>query len=121
VNDWAEIRRLSRLEHQSGREIARALGVSRHTVARALAAVDPPVYHREPVGSMVDSFVPELTRLLRVNPGLKSTVLAERVGFNNGVSTSVFRARVALLKQQLGVVDPPAWLVSRSSRHRNRL
>ena len=111
LNDWAEIRHLSLVEHLSGREISRRLGVSTHTVARALASASPPQYLREPAGSIVDPFVPELTRLLRGDPSLKSTVLAERVGFNNGVSTTVFRARVAVLKQQLGVVDPVDRLV----------
>jgi hypothetical protein len=60
---------------------------------------------------MVDPFVPAITALLMKDPRLKSTVLAERVGFNHGVSTSVFRARVAEIKAQLGVVDPADRLV----------
>jgi len=69
------------------------------------------VYRRDPVGSVVDPFVPEMTRLLRAVPTLKATVLAERVGFNGGVSTTVFRARVREIKAQLGVVDPADRLV----------
>jgi transposase len=44
--------------------------------------------------------------LLAKNPELKATVIAERVGFNGGVCTTVFRTRVRELKQQAGVVDP---------------
>ena len=111
MSDWAEIRHLSVSEHLSGRAIARRLGVSTHTVARALASSGPPVYHRERVGSIVDPFVPAIRRLLCDEPSLRATVLAERVGFNHGVCTTVFRARVALIKQELGVVDPVDRLV----------
>lgn len=111
MNDWAEIRHLSIVEKLSGREIARRLCVSTHTVARALAADSPPVYVREAAGSKVDPFVPQIKALLGRDASLKATVIAERVGFNHGVSTSVFRARVAELKQQLGVVDPASRLV----------
>ena len=111
MNDWAEIRHLSRVEGLSGRQIARRLGMSTHTVAKALASDGPPTYVRAPAGSMVDPFVPAIQELLRRDASLKATVLAERVGFNGGVSTSVFRARVAELRQQLGVVDPASRLV----------
>jgi hypothetical protein len=60
---------------------------------------------------MVDPFVPAMTGLLLKDPRLKATVLAERVGFNNGVSTSVFRARVAEIKARLGMIDPVDRLV----------
>jgi len=95
----------------SGRAIAARLGVSTHTVARALASDAPPRYRREPAGSMVDPFVPAITELLVKDPGLRATVVAERVGFNGGVCTTVFRARVREVKQRLGVVDPADRLV----------
>ena len=111
MDDWAEIRHLSRVEHLSGRAIARRLGVSTHTVARALACDEAPRYRREAAGSMVDPFVPAIKALLVKDPSLRATVLAERVGFHDGVCTTVFRARVAQLKQELGVVDPADRLV----------
>lgn len=110
MNDWAEIRHLSR-GGMSGRAIARRLGVSTNTVARALASDSPPKYEREPTGSKVDPFVLQIKALLRSDPLLKATVIAERVGFNQGVCTTVFRARVAELKKQLDVVDPADRLV----------
>jgi len=111
VSQWAGIRHMSKTLHLSGRAIARELGISTHTVAKALASDEEPRYRRCPAGSMVDPFVPAIRRLLLDQPSLKATVLAERVGFNGGVCTTVFRARVREIKAQLGVVDPADRLV----------
>ncbi len=111
MNDWAEIRHLSRVEGLSGRAIARRLGISTNTVAKALASSVPPKYVRAPKGSKVDSFVPAIMGLLRKDPRLRATVIAERVGFPGDPSSSMFRAKVRELKQQLGVSDPVDRLV----------
>ena len=58
MEDWAEIRRLHRSERLSGRAIAKQLGVSRNTVAAALASSSSPRYERAPTGSAVDAFEP---------------------------------------------------------------
>ncbi len=42
VEQHEHIRRMYHLEHQSGRHIAKELGVSRHTVAKALQADEVP-------------------------------------------------------------------------------
>jgi hypothetical protein len=60
---------------------------------------------------MVDRFVPQMMELLRRDPSLKATVIAERVRFPGDPTSSVFRARVRELKQRLGVVDPVDRLV----------
>jgi transposase len=60
---------------------------------------------------MVDPFVPAIKALLLRDPGLRATVIAERVGLDHGVCTTVFRVRVRLPKQELGVVDPADRLV----------
>jgi len=106
VNDWAFIRNLSIGQGLSNREIARQLGINRKTVARYLASDEPPAYQRELTGSKVDPYLPAMRALLVKDPTLKATVLAERVGFNGGHSTSLFRAKVAGLKAELGVADP---------------
>ena len=47
VEDWAEIRRLSKSEGLSIKEIVRQLGVARNTVRTALRSDEPPAYRRE--------------------------------------------------------------------------
>ena len=54
VADWAEIRRLHRSERLSGRAIAKQLGISRNTVAAALASSGPPKYERAAVSLQVE-------------------------------------------------------------------
>jgi transposase len=54
VEDWAEIRRLRRAERMPIKQVARAIGVSKNTVKRALAADGPPAYQRPVRGSIVD-------------------------------------------------------------------
>jgi transposase len=57
VEQWAEVRRLSRVERLSIREISRRTGLHRKTVRRALAAAEPPRYARKTTGgSKVDPF-----------------------------------------------------------------
>jgi transposase len=46
VEQWAEIRRLHRVEGMSIRAISQRLGVARETVTRAVRAKGPPVYRR---------------------------------------------------------------------------
>ena len=46
VEQWAEIRRLHRVERLSIREISRRTGLHRKTIRRALAAAAPPAYSR---------------------------------------------------------------------------
>lgn len=56
VEQWAEVRRMKRVEGLSGREISRRTGLARDTVSRLLAAERPPVYSRAPAGSLLDPF-----------------------------------------------------------------
>ena len=56
VEQWAEIRRLHRVERLSIREVSRRTGLHRKTVRRALAAVEPPRYERKATGSKLDPF-----------------------------------------------------------------
>ncbi len=56
VEQWAEVRRMRRVDGLSGREISRRTGLHRDTVARLLAAAEPPRYSRKPIGSKLDPF-----------------------------------------------------------------
>ena len=56
VEQWAEIRRLHRVERVSIREISKRTGLHRKTIRRALAAAEPPKYSRSTGGSKLDPF-----------------------------------------------------------------
>ncbi|MDA9913055.1 IS21 family transposase [Candidatus Nanopelagicales bacterium] len=104
MEDWAEIRRLSRSEGLSGRQIAEQLRVSRNTVAAALMATGPPSYERDPRGSILDPYEPPIRDLLRQFPSMPATVIAERIGWTR--SSSLLRERVAELRPLYRGVDP---------------
>ena len=89
----------------SDREVARRLGISRNTVARALALDEVPAYRRGPTGSMVDEFVPRMREVLLAHPRMAATVVAERVVYPNR-NASIFRTRIAQLKSELFAADP---------------
>lgn len=104
VEDWAEIRRLHRSEGISQAGIARRLGISRNTVARALASDRPPKYERAPAGSAVDGFEPRIRLLLAEFPTMPATVIAERIGWTR--SLTVLKDRVRELRPLFVGVDP---------------
>jgi len=56
VEQWAEVRRMARVEGLSAREISRRTGLARDTVSRLLSAEVPPRYSRVPAGSILDPF-----------------------------------------------------------------
>ncbi|WBB64660.1 IS21 family transposase [Streptomyces sp. WMMC500] len=104
VEDWAEIRRLHRAERMPIRAIARKLGISRNTVRRAVASDRPPKYQRAPKGSIVDAVEPQIKELLAVWPDMPVTVIAERIGWQRGLT--VLRDRVRELRGEFLPADP---------------
>ena len=82
VEQWAEIRRLHRVERLSIREISRRTGLHRKTVRRALAASSPPRYARtgSPAMSKVDPFKEWICDQLRADPRIQSQRLREMAG-----------------------------------------
>jgi transposase len=104
VEDWAEIRRLHRSEGMPIRAIARKLGVGRNTVRRALDAEGPPKYVRKPAGSIVDAVEPQIRQLLAVWPDMPATVIAERIGWERGLT--VLKKRVRELRPLFLPPDP---------------
>jgi transposase len=93
VEDWAEIRRLRRAEGMAILAIARAMGISRNTVKRALAWEGPPRYQRAPGGSIVDAVEPRIRELLGVWPSMPVTVIAERIEWQRGLTVLKDRVR----------------------------
>ena len=104
VEDWAEIRRLSKSEGLSIKEIVRQLGVARNTVRTALRSDEPPAYRREGSGSIVDAVDPEIRRLLMQFPRMPATVIAERIGWDR--SLTVLKDRVRELRPLYLPPDP---------------
>jgi len=93
VEDWAEIRRLHRVEGMAIKAIARRLGVSRNAVRRALARDVPPKYVRAPKGSIVDAVEPAIRELLHKTPDMPATVIAERIGWTRSITVLKDRVR----------------------------
>ncbi|MFI8458391.1 IS21 family transposase, partial [Kitasatospora sp. NPDC085464] len=104
VEDWAEIRRLHRAEQMPIRAIARHLGISKNTVKRALATDRAPVYQRPLKGSAVDAVEPAIRELLKQTPTMPATVIAERIGWERGMT--ILKERVRELRPAYLPVDP---------------
>jgi transposase len=89
VQQWAEIRRLYRVERLSIRGISRRTGLHRKTVLRALAAAEPPRYVRATIGSKADPFKDWICEQLALDPRIQSQRLREMVseiGYEGGKS-----------------------------------
>lgn len=104
VEDWAEIRRLHRVEGMAIKAIARRLSVSRNAVRRALARDVPPKYERPARGSLVDAVEPQVRGLLASCPSMPATVIAQRIGWTH--SLTVLKDRVRVLRPYYLPPDP---------------
>jgi transposase len=104
VEDWAEIRRLHRSEQLPIKVIARVMGISRNTVRAALASDGPPSYRRRSSGSVVDEVEPRIRELLQAYPRMPATVIAERIGWQRGIT--VLKDRVGQLRPMYLPPDP---------------
>jgi transposase len=104
VEDWAEIRRLHRAEGMSIKAIVRRTGQARNTVREALRSDEPPRYERGSTGSVVDAVEPRIRELLGEFPTMPATVIAERIGWERGIT--ILRDRVAELRPLFVPADP---------------
>lgn len=87
VEQWAEIRRMHRVERLSIREIGRRTGLHRKTIRRALAAETPPEYCRAPAASKLDPFRDWICEQLQADPSIQSLRLREiaaALGYEGG-------------------------------------
>jgi transposase len=104
VEDWAEIRRLHRAEGLAIKLIARTLGISRNTVRAAITSDGPPKYERKSAGSIVDTAEPRIRELLAAYPTMPATVIAERIGWDRGLT--VLKDRIRELRPAYLPPDP---------------
>ena len=85
-------------------QIARDLGISRNTVAKAVASAGPPGYSRPPVETSFAPFEVQVRGLLEATPSMPATVIAERVGWSG--SATWFRQNVARIRPDYAPTDP---------------
>jgi hypothetical protein len=104
LEDWALIRRLHVSEKLPKAEIARQLGISRNTVAKAIASGGPPEYSRAPAARSFEPFEARVRELLEATASMPATVLAERVGWTG--SATWFRQNVARIRPEYVPTDP---------------
>lgn len=104
MEDWAEIRRLYLAERMSIKAIARKLHLARNTVRNAVRSAQPPRYVRAGSGSIVDVVEPQVRALLKEFPDMPATVVAERIGWEHGLT--VLKERVRLLRPVYAPQDP---------------
>jgi transposase len=77
VERWAELRREHFVGGKSIKQLARATGLSRNTIRRALRSDTPPSYERAPRAGVLEPFKPEIHRLLREDPKLPGVRVRE--------------------------------------------
>jgi transposase len=73
-------------------------------VRAVLGSDAPPHYERKPSGSIVDAVEPEIRGLLKDFPKMPATVIAERIGWQRGMT--VLRDRVGELRPLFVPPDP---------------
>jgi transposase len=104
VKEWAEIRRLHFAEGVSIKELVRRTGHSRNAIRAALRSSEPPRYDRARRAWRVDAVDGQIRALLGEYPRMPATVIAERVGWQGGMTQ--FKRRVAELRPLFVPPDP---------------
>jgi transposase len=97
--EWAQVRALA-ADGVSKSEIGRRLGMNWRTVAKYVAADEPPRYERAPVGSMLDPLEGVLRRLIDEVPEIKAPRVTEilREDYGYAGSVDLVRKRLAVLR-----------------------
>lgn len=104
MEDWALIRRLHLGEGVPKAQVAKRLGISRNTVAKAVSDVEVPSFKRKVSHSIFDPFEQQVRALLEDYPLMPASVIAERIGWEGAVSW--LRKKVALLRPEYAPKDP---------------
>jgi transposase len=101
VTEWAEIRRLYKVEKLSKRAIARHFGIHRNTVTRALASATPQQYQRQPRLSILAPYQAKIHTLLTENAELSAVRILDLLceeGYPGQIS--ILRAHVRQIRSQ---------------------
>jgi transposase len=98
--EWAQVKALA-ADGVSQTQIAERLGINRRTVARLLAADEPPRYSRAPSGSALDPLEPVIRRVLEEAPEIKAPRLTELLRDDYG-----YRGSVDLVRKRLARLRP---------------
>ncbi len=99
VMEWAQVRTHA-ADGMSQREIAARLGINRRTVARLMAASEPPRYERAPAGSTLDPLEAVIRELLEQWEDIKAPRVTELLRDDYGYvgSVDLVRKRMAVLR-----------------------
>ena len=100
MEQWAEIRRLHRVEHLSVRAIARRLGLARNTVRSALRSQDQPTYDRAARPSCLDPFHNRISEILAEFPEISAVRIHEII------EPEGYSGRLTILRDYLRSVRP---------------
>src|SRR5262245_60665889 len=100
VHDWAEVHRLHHVEGLSKAAVAEKLSMSRTTVHRLLALIEPPRYRRTLPGSQLDRFADAIAAMLAEDPHVAATVIAQQL------RPQGFGGSLTILKDHLRRVRP---------------
>lgn len=112
VEQWAEIRRLHRIEHLSVRAIARRLGLARNTVRTALRSKDEPAYDRAERPSLLDPFSNRIAEILTEFPEISAVRIHEII------APEGYTGRLTILRQYLRSVRPEPVKVFQRTEYR---
>jgi transposase len=97
---WAAAKDLA-AEGVSQREIARRLELNRRTVARLVAADEPPRYRRKPAGSMLDPLEPVMRSVLQDTPRIDAPAMTQLLREHG------YRGSVDLVRRRLRRIRSP--------------
>lgn len=97
---WAEIRRLSEIEKLSGRAVAERLHCSRHTVAAALAKLQPPAQGARPRARLVEPYREQIQEILTRYPELSAVRIREELARHG------YAGGTCILRRYLRTVRP---------------
>jgi transposase len=112
VEQWAEIRRLHKVEKLSARAIARRLGLARNTVSAALRDDKAPQYRRAPSPSCLDPFKNHIAEILDDYPELSA------VRINEIIEPDGYPGGLTILREYLRSVRPKPVQVFQRTEYR---